>query len=383
MTDYDWMTPAQMLRELKRKDAVIERQAAELEEERSLWTDRDARERRHGNPDLASRKESLARTIASPKRLRAATGCSKGEFRCILFFLAQYVPADERLMPLFRIEGGGRASDPGNRCALEPQYALLLVLMRLKTNMRQGALACMFGTGQGTISRYLEDLEEVLAAVLPTADAVSGTIVSGRIDPERVVPGGELLADCTEVPVQRPGDPEMQSATYPGHRGTSTYTTMIGVARRGRIIAYLGGSYAGSDNDNGVSGKDADDLSRLTSAVPGATLCMDKGFDGAKYHVDAGVTVRVPRKKPRGGRLTAADRARNLGLSRERIPVEHVIADIKEYERVRGRYDSDIETFRRELCVITGLASLHRMWKRLGRMVRRGGPPPHWSAYFG
>ena len=44
MTDYDGMTPASMLRELKRKDAVIERQAAELEGERSLWTDRDARE---------------------------------------------------------------------------------------------------------------------------------------------------------------------------------------------------------------------------------------------------------------------------------------------------------------------------------------------------
>jgi len=56
------------------------------------------------------------------------------------------------------------------------------------------------------------------------------------------------------------------------------------------------------------------------------TLFQDTGFQG--YH-PPGVTVYQPKKKPKGGELTAAEKAENTLIASIRIVVEHIIADVK------------------------------------------------------
>ena len=408
VTDYDKMSPAQMARELKRQGAELKRQdkdnarltrenkrqgaelkknAKERRQERSSWRTKEGWENRHSDPDMAHRKETLHAIISNPARLRSATGCSPEEFEFILYFFTMYIRAHERLLPLFRIEGGSRHSDPGNRCALEPEYALLLALMRKKTNLSQEVLAGLFGVDQSNISRYLKTLDRILLAVLPIADKIEEMIINGTIDAKRAVPAGTILLDCTEVPIMSPGDREAWKMTSSGKKGMNTFSTMLATNTDG-IIMHESESYAGSHHDFTIYKKGSKYVTALTDALQddlpnGPTLCADLGFLGLAKRAGPGVNVVLPRKTPKCGQLTDADRAWNRRVAKKRNEVERTFGYLKTYGRMRGPYDSDIERFRDELSVTTGLTNLHIMWrKRLRRIVRRGEPPPHWSAYF-
>ncbi len=57
-----------------------------------------------------------------------------------------------------------------------------MALMYKKGNPTQGVLAAFFGIDQATVSRYIDVLDEVLEAVLPTATNISKEIARGHHD---------------------------------------------------------------------------------------------------------------------------------------------------------------------------------------------------------
>ena len=59
---------------------------------------------------------------------------------------------------------------------------------------------------------------------------------------------------------------------------------------------------------------------------PGSHLLQDLGFQA--FTLD-GVTIQTPHKKPRGGTLTAEQKADNRQLARRRIRIEHVNSSVK------------------------------------------------------
>jgi IS5 family transposase len=62
---------------------------------------------------------------------------------------------------------------------------------------------------------------------------------------------------------------------------------------------------------------------------------QDKGYQGIqKLHIHC----RLPKKKPRGGKLSAEDKAYNRQLARERVGVEHVNRRLKIFRILSGRY---------------------------------------------
>lgn len=65
---------------------------------------------------------------------------------------------------------------------------------------------------------------------------------------------------------------------------------------------------------------------------PGSILVQDTGFQGFDL---SDVTVLQPKKKPRGGELSAAEKTENKRISRLRMPVEHVIGSIKRFRIIR------------------------------------------------
>lgn len=58
----------------------------------------------------------------------------------------------------------------------------------------------------------------------------------------------------------------------------------------------------------------------------GSLLYQDTGCQGLAL---AGTTIFQPKKKPRGGELTTAEKAQNRLLSSVRVRVEHAIAGVK------------------------------------------------------
>lgn len=85
-------------------------------------------------------------------------------------------------------------------------------------------------------------------------------------------------------------------------------------------ILFLSASAGGSRHDK-----------RLADDTPyplpeGSELLQDLGFLAFTL---AGVTVRTPTRKPRGGELTDDQKAENQVLASRRVPIEHVNSSVK------------------------------------------------------
>lgn len=97
----------------------------------------------------------------------------------------------------------------------------------------------------------------------------------------------------------------------------------------------------------------------------GLVVHEDSGFQG---HVQKGVVIRRPLKKPKGRELTKKQKAENRAKARRRVTVEHSIGYVKIYrivkDRIRIRKNNARDTIM-ELCC--GLANFKRYHKKRKR----------------
>ena len=90
-------------------------------------------------------------------------------------------------------------------------------------------------------------------------------------------------------------------------------------------ISFLSATYAGRVHDKRI----ADEAQY--SLPEGSVLGQDSGFQGFTL---PGVTILQPKKKPKGGTLSAEERADNQWISHIRVLVEHSIGGVKVYRIV-------------------------------------------------
>lgn len=99
---------------------------------------------------------------------------------------------------------------------------------------------------------------------------------------------------------------------------------MLIVDATGRIV-FLSATYAGKVHDKRI----ADEAEyRLPE---GSVLAQDSGFQGFSL---PGVTILQPKKKPKGGTLSADEKADNQWISHIRVLIEHSIGGVKVYRIV-------------------------------------------------
>ena len=231
---------------------MIKRQDAAARHEQSLWRTRDGSESgAAGEPALLHRVEVLDEIIRVGKNLHDATLKCREQFQYMLDRAEAWIRQSGK-SPLFRSDET-RASDPGNRCKLYPRHALLMALMYKKGNPTQGVLAAFFGIDQATVSRYIDVLDEVLEAVLPTATNISKEIAGTETkeDLKKIISGpdgGIMMIDGTHCPLQRPDEKQMRSMMYSGKKKKFTLNTTVCINENGVIVA-ISGSTVGSVHD--------------------------------------------------------------------------------------------------------------------------------------
>ena len=98
----------------------------------------------------------------------------------------------------------------------------------------------------------------------------------------------------------------------------------------------------------------------------GSRLYHDLGFQGLEI---AGIVIILPKKKPRGGALTAEEKEENRRISSIRVLIEHVISSVKRYRIVKdtfrqwreGIHDMVMET----CCGLHNFRLRYRPWRKL------------------
>ena len=359
---------------------MVRKKDKEMDIERRLWKTRAAGRDPGDSTDL-HRIEVFDGIISDESSLYSATLKGRAKFQYIVEHAEVYVTANDK-MRLFR-DDKSRASDPGNRCRLFLRHAILMALMRKKDSPSQGTQQAIFGIDQTSVCRYLKVMDEILDAVLPTANNISKAIASCETKEEfkKIVPGddgGDVIIDGTHCPVQRPSEKTVRRMRYSGKKKRFTNNTNICINTEGVIIG-ISKSTVGSTNDITLLKESPMPFGKWTKSMKDASTpeedrirtWADKGYQGIAKELP-GTTPMIPHKKSVKHRtLTAEQKEHNSKVNATRISVEHAIGRLKVYARLAEPYDGTISEFGDEFNVITGLANLDRLWDKIDK-----GPPP-------
>jgi hypothetical protein len=81
-------------------------------------------------------------------------------------------------------------------------------------------------------------------------------------------------------------------------------------------------------------------------------LRADSGYQGIlKFHKNS----ETPKKKPRGGVLTAEEKAENRRISRDRILIENINAKVKVFKITANKYRNRRKRFGLRMALICGI----------------------------
>jgi DDE superfamily endonuclease len=185
---------------------------------------------------------------------------------------------------------------------------------------------------------------------LPAQRAAAGTQVL------RACPGLEFIIDGAERPIQRPKDKQRQREYYSGKKKRHTVKNVTIGDRRTRKIKALSRTRPGKTSDK----RTADEADYHFPAR--SKLWKATGFQG---YEPPKVRTYQPKKKPRKGELTAAEKATNQAISRKRVRIEHRIGGAKVFHLARdvfrNRRDEDVDLSFETACGLHNLRCDYRL----------------------
>ncbi len=278
----------------------------------------------------------------SPKAFRQLTGITPAAFDRLLADLTpRYEQAEAR-----RKDRPGRQRRPGagGKHALALADRLLMLLMYYRTYTTHAFLGFLFGVDGSAVGRNINPLQPLLAGIFRIPER------RVKLDPEDI---RELLFDATERPARRPA--KGQREFYSGKKKRHTVKTQVVVVRRTEPpgpgakprkvrIAAVCESVPGKTHDKKVY-----DRSRVVAP-------RDVKRAGDTAYLGTGLVT--PTRKPRGGELTAAQKAEDQGIARRRVVAEHGIGKMKVWRVAAERYRNPVG---RDTLIVKDVAGLHNL----------------------
>jgi hypothetical protein len=278
----------------------------------------------------------------SPKAFPQLTGITPDAFDRLLADLTpRYEQAEAR-----RKNRPGRKRRPGagRKHALDLADRLLMLLMYYRTYATHAFLGFLFGVDDSAVGRSINPLQPLLAGIFRIPER------KVKLDPEDI---RELFFDATERPTRRPERGRREF--YSGKKKRHTIKTQVVVARRTKPpgpgakprkvrIAAVCESVPGRTHDKKVY-----DRSRVVAP-------RDAKRTGDTAYLGTG--LKTPTRKPRGGELTAAQKAENRRVARRRVVAEHGIGKMKVWRVASERYRNPVG---RHTLIMKNVAGLHNL----------------------
>ena len=278
----------------------------------------------------------------SATTFRQLTGISPAAFDQLLAELAPRHEAAEAK----RKGRPGRQRKPGagRKHVLSLSDRLLMLLMYYRTYTTHAFLGFLFGIDDSAVGRNINPLQPLLAGIFRIPER------RVRLQPDEI---RELFFDATERAIPRPT--RRQKRFYSGKKKRHTLKHQVVVVRkkkkpgpgkkrrRVRIVA-VSRAFAGKTHDKKVY-----DRARIL-CPPEVRRTGDTAYVGTE--------LETPTKRPRGGKLSARQKAGNRRLSRRRIVAEHGIGKMKIWRIAAERYRNPR---RRHTLMMKNIAGLHNL----------------------
>ena len=274
-------------------------------------------------------------------------------FQYLLSQLIQYYPCDT----VFR------------NTKLSPVNGLLMVLMRLRLNLRVEDLSYRFKISLSSVYDHFTTWIEVMYVHLrslikwPTKVTICANMPQIFKD---LYPHARCIIDCSEIFIQRPYGYQARAQSYSNYKKHNTAKFLIAITPCG-AISFVSQCYGGRASDKYIT-KNSGFLSLLED---GDVVLADRGFDIKDDIVLYGAKLEIPsftRGKPQ---LSAKDVEYSKRLSKVRIHVERIIGLMKNkytilqstlpVDLIKHKYDNtelaNIDKILTICCALTNLSS--------------------------
>ena len=131
-----------------------------------------------------------------------------------------------------------RAIEAGRRFALDLRNRVLLLLFYYRTYATQDVAAEVFGVGQATVSRSIEEAAPVVRQCVPIPARIHDRAKRAPTleELEEILPGLRCLIDASEQQVQRPKQKDMEKSHYSSKAGRHTAKVQYTVSTNGLIV---------------------------------------------------------------------------------------------------------------------------------------------------
>jgi IS5 family transposase len=279
------------------------------------------------------------RLAESPDAFLPLTGLTREEFDQL--FLAFTAAADAHRAARTHTPRGHRrlvrAAGAGHPHDLDVRTRLVMALVWLRVYPSYSVLGTLFGADKPAAWHNVQDILEVLETM---AD-----FPFDRPDPDRTrlktveavvaeFPAVRVIIDAKEQGFRRPGGWEDQKPFYSGKKKRHTLKNQVACTPGGRI-ASVSRTAPGRTHDLTVLRHTA----VLGNLPADAGVMTDKGYVGVEADA-GGRPVVIPTKATKTRPLTDAQKETNRVISRCRVVVEHVMAQLNRFGVLRQVFRS-------------------------------------------
>jgi hypothetical protein len=154
---------------------------------------------------------SIYHHLRTEKQYKAATGLSLAQFDALYgSFCAYYKPKSKNPYP-----------NTPTPALTDKREALFFILHYLKAYPTLENMGLYFGIDIRTVSNYIDYIKPALKAALKESGSLTNTMFHNQEAFNQAFADVEdLVADCTEVPVQRPENEQYQASVYSGKKNS-------------------------------------------------------------------------------------------------------------------------------------------------------------------
>ena len=199
----------------------------------------------------------------------------------------------------------------GRPRALNFFTAVVVTVALLRKNLAQAVVGDFLNTSQSTISRTFRYFRPVVAAALAEFVPAVATACTGEVP----------LVDGTLVPT---GNRAGQPGLYSGKRHRAGVNVQVLATARRRLVTLFAPQPGSTHDAKALRRTDVDTYVNLADVVG------DLGYLGT------GIITGI--RKPSGRDLTEAEKKFNKDIAKIRVSVEHVIAQLKQWQILATGY---------------------------------------------
>lgn len=286
-----------------------------------------------------------------PRILRSLTGLSPAAFDQLGVPFRKAYEQELEQAETQRETARQRHHGGGRKASLETiQDKLLFILLYFKFYPIQELLGFLFGLSQPQANYWVHTLTPVLNKALGYEKQLPARKTREIEQVLAECPELEFIIDGTERPIQRPKEKQRQQENYSGKKKDHTVKNNVITHKPTKKIKALSPTVPGKKHDKKLADQEQ------YRFPPGSKLWKDTGFQG---YEPEGVITYQPKKKPKGGELTSAEKEHNQVISKERIGVEHSIGGVKVFHIVRDIYRNHKQGF--EDLIMETACGLHNL----------------------